>query len=151
MSKALGGFENLRVLIVDDERSVVKILRMMLANIGVTQIFTAKDGVEALEFLGACDEMVNTVICDWNMPRMSGIKLLEQVRTTDPDMAFVMVTGRATLEAVYDAKSLNVTAFVAKPFSQDEIKKKLELVARRVSDQESEVRDQISDERRSGA
>ena len=135
MSKSQNGFENLRVLIVDDERSVVKILRMMLANIGVTQIFTAKDGVEALSFLGECTEMVNTIICDWNMPRMSGIKLLEQVRTTDPDMAFVMVTGRATLEAVYDAKSLNVTAFVAKPFSQDEIKRKLELVARRVSEQ----------------
>lgn len=139
MNKTPSGFENLRVLIVDDERSVVKILRMMLANIGVTQIFTAKDGLEALSFLGACDEMVNTIICDWNMPRMSGIKLLEQVRTTDPDMAFVMVTGRATLEAVYDAKSLNVTAFVAKPFSQDEIRRKLELVARRTIEQKQEV------------
>lgn len=139
MSKISGGLESLRVLIVDDERSVVKILRMMLANIGVTQIFTAKDGVEALEFLGACDEMVNTIICDWNMPRMSGIKLLEQVRSTDPDMAFVMVTGRATLDAVYDAKSFNVTGFVAKPFSQDEIRKKLELVARKISDQQSGI------------
>jgi YesN/AraC family two-component response regulator len=145
MSKAPIGFENLRVLIVDDERSVVKILRMMLANIGVTQIFTAKDGVEALEFLGACDEMVNTIICDWNMPRMSGIKLLEQVRTTSPDTAFVMVTGRATLDAVYDAKSLNVTAFVAKPFSQDEIKKKLELVARKIGDQQSGIGERVSE------
>jgi two-component system chemotaxis response regulator CheY len=139
VNKTPGGFEALRVLVVDDERSVVKILRMMLANIGVTQIFTAKDGMEALEFLGACDEMVNTIICDWNMPRMSGIKLLEQVRTTSPDMAFVMVTGRATLDAVYDAKSLNVTAFVAKPFSQDEIKKKLELVVRQIGAQEAAV------------
>jgi two-component system chemotaxis response regulator CheY len=139
VNKIPGGFEALRVLVVDDERSVVKILRMMLANIGVTQIFTAKDGVEALEFLGACDEMVNTIICDWNMPRMSGIKLLEQVRTTSPDMAFVMVTGRATLDAVYDAKSLNVTAFVAKPFSQDEIKKKLELVVRQIGAQDMAV------------
>jgi two-component system, chemotaxis family, chemotaxis protein CheY len=83
--------------------------------------------------------MVNTIICDWNMPRMSGIKLLEQVRTTSPDMAFVMVTGRATLDAVYDAKSLNVTAFVAKPFSQDEIKKKLELVVRQIGAQDMAI------------
>ncbi len=134
-AKPNGSLENLRVLIVDDERSVVKILRMMLTNIGVTQIFTAKDGMEALAFLGACDDMVNVIICDWNMPRMDGIQLLEQVRSTSPDMAFIMVTGRATLDAVQDAKSLNVTAFIAKPFSQDEIRKKLEMVVRRMADQ----------------
>lgn len=133
MNRSSPGLENLRVLIVDDERSVVKMLRMMLANIGVTQIFTAKDGLEALAFLGECDDLVNTILCDWNMPRLDGLKLLQQVRSTSPDMAFVMVTGRATLEAVHDAKSYNVTAFIAKPFSQDEIRKKLEIVARSIS------------------
>lgn len=125
--------ENLRILIVDDERSVVKMLRMMLSNIGVTQIFTAKDGIEALHFLGECDDLVNVIMCDWNMPRLDGLKLLQQVRTTHPDMAFVMVTGRATLEAVHDAKSFKVTAFIAKPFSQDEIRKKLELIAKQMA------------------
>src|SRR5712692_9873957 len=120
----------LRVLIVDDERSVVKLLQMMLRDLGVTQIFTAKDSAEALRFLGDCDNFVNLIICDWNMPRMSGFELLQQIRTADPGMAFMMVTGRATADAVRDAKSLNVNAYVAKPFSQEQIRKKLELLAR---------------------
>ena len=130
MKQVANAFEKLRVLVVDDERSVVKLLQMMLRDIGVTQVFTAKDGMEALKFLGDCENLVNLIICDWNMPRMSGFELLQQIRTADPGMAFMMVTGRATVDAVRDARSLAVNAYVAKPFSQEQIRKKLELLAR---------------------
>jgi two-component system chemotaxis response regulator CheY len=130
MKQVANDLAKLRVLVVDDERSVVKLLQMMLRDLGVTQIFTAKDGAEALKFLGDCDNLVNLIICDWNMPRMTGFELLQQIRTADPAMAFMMVTGRATADAVRDAKSLGVNAYVAKPFSQEQIRKKLELLAK---------------------
>lgn len=119
----------LRVLIVDDERSIVKLLQMMLQDMGVNQVFTAKDGAEALKFLGECEDLVNTVICDWNMPKMTGIELLRQVRSVDASIQFIMVTGKATVDAVKEARSLHVNAYIAKPFHADQIRQKLEIVA----------------------
>jgi two-component system, chemotaxis family, chemotaxis protein CheY len=130
MREATSDLAKLRILIVDDERSVVKLLQMMLRDMGITQTFTAKDGAEALKFLGDAGNLVNLIICDWNMPQMTGLELLQQIRATDSAMAFMMVTGRATVDAVRDAKCLGVNAYVAKPFSQDQIRKKLEVLAR---------------------
>ena len=134
MNKDDSGFGHLGVLIVDDERAVIKILRAMLAKIGVHQILTARDGLEATHFLDECSDKINVIICDWNMPNMNGLQLLKKVRSRDPDMAFVMLTGSATHDAVREAKRLNITAFIAKPFSQDEITKKMELVARYIDE-----------------
>jgi DNA-binding NtrC family response regulator len=64
------------------------------------------------------------------MPKLSGLDVLRQVRTVDPDMPFVMITGAADSDSVTAAKTSGVTAYIAKPFSQDEQKKKLKLVLR---------------------
>jgi two-component system, chemotaxis family, chemotaxis protein CheY len=130
--KVDSGFDHLHVLVVDDERAVIKILRNMLANIGITQIMVAHDGLEASKFLEDCGDKINLIICDWNMPHMNGFDLLRKVRKSDPHKAFVMLTGFATHDILREAKQLNVTAFIAKPFSHDEIRKKLELVARNI-------------------
>jgi CheY-like chemotaxis protein len=119
----------LKVLIVDDERSVVKLVQMMLREMGVTMIQSAANGNEALTLLNTTPEMVNLVICDWNMPAMTGIELLRRVRATRPEMAFIMATGRATADSVLDAKALNVNAYIAKPFSQEEMRRKVEALA----------------------
>jgi len=134
MNKDDTGFGHLGVLIVDDERAVLKILRTMLAKIGVHQILAARDGLEATHFLDECSDKINVIICDWNMPNMNGLELLKKVRSRHPDMAFVMLTGSATHDAVREVKRLNITAFIAKPFSQDEITKKMELVARHIDE-----------------
>ena len=136
MNKTDSAFSHLNILIVDDERSVVKILRTMLTNIGVGQILVAHDGIEASGFLDECGDKIDIIICDWNMPHMNGLQLLKKVRSSDPDKAFVMLTGTATQEAVREAKRLKITAFIAKPFSQLEISKKLEMVARYVDEQQ---------------
>ena len=137
--KADSGFDHLHVLIVDDERAVIKILRNMLANFGITQIMVAHDGIEAAKFLEDCGDKINLIICDWNMPHMNGFDLLRKIRASDPHKAFVMLTGFATHDMIREAKQLNVSAFIAKPFSQDEIKRKLELVARKVGEQEAGI------------
>jgi two-component system, chemotaxis family, chemotaxis protein CheY len=136
MNKTDSRFEHLNILIVDDERSVVKILRTMLTNIGVGQIMVAHDGLEASAFLDECGDKIDIIICDWNMPHMNGLQLLQRVRSRDPNKAFVMLTGSATHDAVREAKRLNITAFIAKPFSQLEINKKLEMVARHIDQQQ---------------
>ena len=125
--------KDLRVLVVEDSFQTIALIRTMLSDFGITQIYTAKDGKEALDFLGTCDELIDVVMCDWNMPRMSGLEVLRQVRTVDPDMPFLMVTGAADPDSVLAAKSNGVTAYIAKPFSANVLKKKLNVVARLLS------------------
>ena len=125
--------KDLRVLVVEDSFQTIALIRTMLTDFGITQIYTAKDGKEALDFLGTCDELIDVVMCDWNMPRMSGLEVLRQVRTVDPDMPFLMVTGAADPDSVLAAKSNGVTAYIAKPFSANVLKKKLNVVARLLS------------------
>ncbi len=122
---------SLNILIVDDEPSVTRLVRMMLMDINVTQVFTAKDGKEALNFLGDFDDLVDVIICDWNMPNMTGIEVLQQLRTVDPTAPFLMLTGRADLDSVKSAKDYGVTGYLLKPFSADELQNKLRGVVKR--------------------
>jgi len=121
---------DLRVLVVDDSVEAVNLIRAMLQELGLNQVFISKDGKDALDFLGACDDLVNVILCDWNMPRLTGIELLRQVRSVDPGFPFIMVTGAADLEAVKEAKANGVTGYILKPFSARELQKKLRAVAR---------------------
>jgi two-component system, chemotaxis family, chemotaxis protein CheY len=120
----------LRVMLVEDDPRIVKLLTLMLAAMDVQLVFSAGDGVQALRFLGENEGAVNAVICDWNMPLMSGIELLRQVRSVDPQMHFLMVTGQPTAEHVMEARRYKVSDFIAKPFYAETIGQKLELVAR---------------------
>lgn len=123
----------LRVMLVEDDPRVAKLLQMMLKGMDVEVVVTASDGLQALRFLSENEGCVNMLICDWRMPHMSGIELLRQVRSVDPDLQFLMVTGNATPESVREARSLNVSAFITKPFYAETIRDKLELAASRIA------------------
>lgn len=89
----------------------------------------------ALDFMGFADgdDSVDVILCDWNMPRLSGLELLKQIRTCGPDLPFLMITGNADLEAVVEAKTYGVTGYIRKPFSADQLRKKLNVISRIVS------------------
>ena len=129
----------LRILLVEDSVDAMNLIRSMLADFGITQIFTARDGRAALDFLGAVDDddLLDVVLCDWNMPRMSGIELLRQIRTVDPATPFLMITGAADGDSVAKAKSAGVTGYIRKPFSAEELQKKLRVIARIVAHRRS--------------
>ena len=76
---------------------------------------------------------MNLIICDWNMPNMNGVELLRQLRTVDPDMPFLMVTGRTDIESVVEAKSSGVTAYISKPFSSQQLEAKLRIILTRMA------------------
>ena len=123
-------FKELRILVVEDNFEAMNLLKHMLASMGIAQVFTAKDGRDALDFLGMCDDLVDLVICDWNMPKLTGLELLQQLRTVDPDIPFMMVTGTSGHSNVLEAKTSGVSAYIVKPFSQDELEKKLRVFHR---------------------
>ena len=125
-----------KVLIVDDEAYVLKLIRTLLTDMGITQIFTASNGRDALKFLGDCEDLVNLVLCDWNMPQMDGKTLLQQIRTVNPDLLFIMVTGRATVDSVREARDLGVNAYIAKPFSPLQLEQKIIAMAKLIEELE---------------
>ena len=126
---------DLTVLIIDDEPSVTRLLKMMLNDLKVAQVFVAKDGRDALDFLGSFDDAgVDFIICDWNMLRMTGIELLEQFRTVDPDVPFVMLTGRNDMDSVTAARDMGVTGYLLKPFSQEQLEQYLTSVLTKETD-----------------
>ncbi len=120
--------KDLKVLLVEDQSEARAMMRNMLLEMGVTQIFEAPDGRDALRFLDSAFEFVDLVICDWNMPSMSGVELLRQLRTVYPDLPFLMVTGRSDMESVVEAKSSGVTGYIRKPFSVKQFETKLRVI-----------------------
>ena len=114
--------KHLRVLLVEDNPGVCLITKTILLNAGITQVFIAHDGKKALQFLDAVSESIDIILCDWEMPAVTGIELLRQVRTTHPDMPFIMITSRTDILSVKAAMDSGVDAFIAKPLSVNDLK-----------------------------
>ena len=123
--------EKLSVCVVEDDAEVLKALKQMLTQLKFGRIRTTPDGREALKLIGAAPDMVDIVICDWNMPHITGTELLRQIRATGNDVPFVMVTGRADNISVLEAKDAGVSAYIAKPFTAKLLEAKLRAVVAR--------------------
>ncbi len=119
---------NLKVLVVDDFATMRRIVKNILKDIGFVNITEAEDGSVALKALQA--SAVDLIICDWNMPNMSGLELLQAVRA-DPALKaipFVMVTAEAQKTRVVEAVQAGVSNYIVKPFTADAVKEKLKKV-----------------------
>lgn len=120
----------LRLLIVDDEPAITRLLTMLLADANVTQVTAAKSGKEARNFLEFRRNEFDIVICDWNMPDLTGLDLLKWVRTQEPKLPFIMVTSRGDLDSVKSAARHGVSDYLLKPFKREQLHSKLHQQAR---------------------
>ena len=120
--------EDMRLLAVDDSIVDLRILQAMLSSLAIKQVYTAKSGREALDFLGSCDDLLDVVVCDWNMPSVSGLDVLRQLRSVDPDLPFIMLTATAAKHAVIEAGAAGVTSYIVKPYSQSQLAVKLKAI-----------------------
>ncbi|MGH1398904.1 MAG: response regulator [Alphaproteobacteria bacterium] len=125
-------FSALKVLIVEDQQEARAMIRNMLMELGINQVFDAADGRQALDFMDSAFDFVNLIMCDWNMPNMSGVEFLRQLRSVDPDVPFLMVSGRADMDSVMEAKGSGVTGYITKPFSAQQLEAKLRIVLYRM-------------------
>ena len=117
-----------KVMVVDDFATMRRIVKGALKQLGFKNIIEADDGSTALEELKK--EKVGLILCDWNMPKMTGLDLLKSVRGDDGLKAipFIMVTAEAQKENVVDAVKAGVSNYVMKPFTPDTLKEKIEKV-----------------------
>ncbi|MGE4313046.1 MAG: response regulator [Pseudobdellovibrionaceae bacterium] len=119
---------SLRVLVVDDQEEMRTMLRNMLREIGTNQVFESCDGKEAMAFLEAELDLIDVIVCDWNMPKASGVDVLRRLRQSNPDIPFLMVTGRTDKNSVIEARDNGVSAYIAKPFSSAQLEVKLRVL-----------------------
>jgi two-component system, chemotaxis family, chemotaxis protein CheY len=117
--------DQLRVMVVDDNEAARNLLIMVFEHLGVKTIFAAKDGLEAQNYLANMSGSVDLIVCDWNMPLMSGLDLLRQIRWGYPAMPFIMVTANSDLESARTAKDSGATDFIAKPVTAKAVEERV--------------------------
>ena len=116
---------NLRFLVVDDFSTMRRIVRNLLKELGFTNVEEAEDGVDALQKLRAAS--FDFVISDWNMPNMTGIELLRQVRADASlrTLPLLMITAEAKKENIIEAAQAGASGYIVKPFTAATLDEKL--------------------------
>lgn len=119
---------NMPILIVDDYKTMLRIIGNLLKQLGFTNIDEATDGSMALGKLR--DKPYGLIISDWNMEPMTGLQLLKEVRADEKLKAlpFIMITAESKTENVVAAKAAGVSNYIVKPFNAETLKKKMSAV-----------------------
>jgi two-component system chemotaxis response regulator CheY len=116
-----------KILVVEDLNEMRDILRRLLGVLGFANVSTVTNGFEAWEQLQIHN--FDLVLCDWNMPKMSGRELLEKVRSTPSlsHLPFIMITGENASDMVRHAIAGGVTDFIVKPFTGALLERRVKL------------------------
>ncbi|MGB4107912.1 MAG: response regulator [Alphaproteobacteria bacterium] len=116
----------LNILIVDDYKTMLRVIYGLLKQIGFSNIDEATDGTMALELIKK--KQYGLIISDWNMEPMSGLDLLKNIRAQDNKVPFIMVTAESKAENIMVAREAKVNNYIVKPFSAEILKKKITAV-----------------------
>lgn len=117
---------NMKFLVVDDFSTMRRIVRNLLKELGFANVHEAEDGVDALNKLRA-DGTYEFVVSDWNMPNMTGIDLLRNIRADAAlkHLPVLMVTAEAKRENIIEAAQAGASGYVVKPFTAATLSEKL--------------------------
>ncbi|MCZ6722084.1 MAG: response regulator [Proteobacteria bacterium] len=120
--------KSMHVLVVDDYKTMVRIIGNLLGQLDFKNVDDATDGNVALEKLRRGD--YGLVISDWYMEPMTGLQLLREVRADAKlkEIPFIMVTAESKTENVVEAKKAGVSNYIVKPFNAETLKNKLTAV-----------------------
>lgn len=120
--------KNMAVLIVDDYKTMLRIIRNLLRQIGFNNVDEASDGATALQKLRR--DTFGLIISDWNMEPMTGLQLLKEIRADEKlrGTPFIMVTAESKTENVIAAKKAGVNNYIVKPFNAATLKTKMTAV-----------------------
>ena len=120
----------MKVLIVDDMQTMRKILKNMMVKMGCTDVHEADDGIPALKLIQEAEkngEPFKFIMSDWNMPGMTGLDLLKNLRADEKfkKLPFLMITAEGEQANVITAVKAGVSNFVVKPFSVNVLQEKI--------------------------
>ena len=117
--------KNMRVFIVDDYTTMLRILRNLLRQLDLNNVEEANDGENAYHMMQK--NPPDLIISDWNMAPVSGLDLLRRVRADAKlrHIPFIMVTAESKTENVVAAKQAGVSNYIVKPFNADTLRAKI--------------------------
>jgi two-component system chemotaxis response regulator CheY len=117
-----------KFLVVDDFTTMRRIVRNLLKELGYLNVEEAEDGSAALKKLQS--GKFNFVISDWNMPVMTGIELLKNIRAdaSISKLPVIMVTAEAKKENIIEAAQAGANGYIVKPFTAEVMQEKLDKV-----------------------
>ncbi|GIX37353.1 MAG: response regulator [Silanimonas sp.] len=122
----------MRILVVDDFSTMRRIVKNLLADLGLTNVAEAEDGGVAFTMLkqGGFD----FVVTDWNMPGVTGIELLKMIRADEKlkTLPVLMVTAEAKREQIIEAAQAGVNGYIIKPFTAATLKEKIDKIFERL-------------------
>jgi len=124
--------EHARILVVDDDESIRKILSTILEDEGYS-VDTAQDGKEALERSNR--EFYNLALIDVRLPDIEGVVLLTKLRETTPRMRKIIITGFPSIQNAVEAVNNKADGYMLKPF---DISKILEMIKEQLKKQQQE-------------
>jgi two-component system chemotaxis response regulator CheY len=120
-------FASTKILVVDDEHYMRKVVRTLLMSIGIRTIYEAADGPAGLELIRTMSPDI--VILDWEMPALDGPGFMRMVRSPEtfpqPDIPIIMLTGHGERSRVVEAVQLGVNEFLLKPVSSKALQDRL--------------------------
>jgi two-component system chemotaxis response regulator CheY len=114
----------MKILLVDDSRTIRNIQKNVLARLGHTDIMEAGDGVEALQQVQK--DRPDLALIDWNMPNMDGITLVREIRARDKELPLIMCTTEAEKSRVLEAIKAGVNNYIVKPFTTETLAEKIQ-------------------------
>ena len=123
---------NLKFLVVDDFSTMRRIVRNLLKELGFQNVDEAEDGIVALSKLRG--SQFDFVVSDWNMPNMTGIDLLKEIRADDnlKHLPVLMVTAEAKKENIVFAAQAGANGYIVKPFTAATLEEKLNKIFQKV-------------------
>ncbi|MFA5863110.1 MAG: response regulator [Phycisphaerae bacterium] len=113
----------MKIMLVDDSRTIRNIEKNVLAQLGYTDICEAGDGVEALKLTAS--QIPDLFLVDWNMPNMDGLTLIKNIRAQNIQVPIIMVTTEAEKSRVIEALKAGVNNYVVKPFTAETLSDKI--------------------------
>ena len=119
---------DMKILVVDDFPTMRRIIKNLLKQLGFQHMLEAEDGLNALNLMK--EETFDFVVTDWNMPKMTGIELLRNIRSDDnfKVIPVLMVTAESEKENILEAIQAGVNNYIVKPFTADTLKDKIEKI-----------------------
>ena len=117
--------KNMRIVIVDDYTTMLRILRNLLRQLDLNNVEEANDGDAAYHLMQKSPP--DLIISDWNMAPVTGLDLLRNVRSNPrlKHIPFIMVTAESKTENVVAAKQAGVSNYIVKPFNADTLRAKI--------------------------
>jgi len=116
---------DMKILVVDDQITMTRIIKNLLGQLHFTNIDTASDGDHAIAQLRL--HRYSLILSDWNMERVSGLSLLKHVRADKDlcDIPFIMITAESKVDNIVAAKESGVSNYIVKPFTAATLQSKI--------------------------